>query len=261
MPRYLSLTMGLIGVAALLGACGAASSGSSGSNPPPTVAAFFDPSQRVERPTATRLPTATRRPTRTPDPLATPTPPRRQIVDLVIYDETLDPGWSVANSWGVTVELTSTAHVYTGAVAISVTTLEDYGAIFFTVLPDAQRAYPTSDVVGVSLWLSGGDGPLMPEDLAVSFVGSNEYPYWLRGDTSVQAAEQSPFSETRLSFLGFDRSLPPGAWKDAVVWIDRLLYEPDYTYVTGFYVKSDRDFRQTYYIDRVALLVQEPAAP
>jgi hypothetical protein len=258
MARHLGVIVGLTGIVALLAACSAAASPSSSHKEPPTVAAFFEPSRGTALPTATRLPSPTRRPTRTPDPVATPTPPPRHLVDLVIYDDALDPDWSVDNSWDVRVEMTSTNHVYTRTVAMAVTPLQDYGAVFFTVRMDARRSYSTADVLGVALWLSGGDGELMPDDLAVSFAGSNEFAYWLRGDTSVQSTDLKPFSETRLRYLGFDNALAPGGWKETVARIDKLLYEPHYDYLTGFYIKSDRDIRQTYYIDRVSLLVLQP---
>jgi len=116
-------------------------------------------------------------------------------------------------------------------------------------------------VLGVSFWLNSGDAPVRPDDLAVTVVGSDAFPFWIAGDDSVAinnpaANEELPtFSETRLSFLHVDRTLPPQTWIKIEVWLDELLYDPDYTYVTGFYVKNDASFFQTVYIDDVALLL------
>jgi hypothetical protein len=255
MMQHLRVMVGLICVTVLLVACGAASPAPSGGGEPPTVSAIFDSGQRATLPTATRFPTATRRPTRTPGPSAAKT---STITELVIYDDTLDPDWSVDNSWDVKVDLADTSHVYAGTVAAAVTPLQDYGAVLFAVKPEAQRAYPTTDVLGVSLWLNGGDGYLMPDDLTVTLIGSNDYPYWVKDDASVQRDDPRPFSETRLRYLGITQSVAPDKWVEAVVWIDKLTYDPNYNYVTSVYVKNDQGFRQTYYVDRVALLLSQP---
>ena len=47
----------------------------------------------------------------------------------------------------------------------------------------------------------------------------------------------------------------PDTWVELVVWLDDLPYDPDYTYVTGLYLKNDKVFQQTVYVDRVALLI------
>jgi len=253
MVRHFGVALALIVATALLAGCRAASPTPTGGEPP-TVSAIFSANQRTEQPTATRAPTATRRPTRTPDPSAA-APQRSQITERVIYDETLDQDWSTDASWGVKVDLADHSRAYSGTVAAAVTPLEDYGAFFLTLKADAKTSFPITDVVGVSLWLSGGDGYLMPDDLAVTVLGSNDYTYWVKGDTSVQASDPRPFSETRLRYLGITHSLAPGTWAEADVQLDQLAYDPDYRYVTGVYVKSDKDFRQTYYIDRVALLL------
>ena len=40
-----------------------------------------------------------------------------------------------------------------------------------------------------------------------------------------------------------------------IVNLDNLTYDPDYKYVTGFYIKNDAGFLQTVYIDDVNLLM------
>lgn len=252
--------VGLLAVAATLVACSRATPTptATSSNQPPTVSAIFDTSQSAARPTATP------RPTRTPAPAGADTSSARQksqIVDLVIYDETLDPGWSADDSWGVNLNLANTSYAYASATSASVTPLQEAGAFFLAVKEGVQRSYPITEVVGVSLWLNSGADYLTPQDLAVTVLGSNDYTYWVKDDTSVQTDEEHFFSESRLMYLGITRDVPPEKWVEAVVWLNKLPYEPDYRYVTGIYVKNDANFRRTYYVDRVALLVKQPVSP
>jgi len=258
--RHLRLVVGLIFVTLLLSGCSAASPAAPGRGEPPTVSALFDASQRAAPPTITRSPTATRRPTRTPGPPAAETgaaPAGRpsQITELVIFDETLAPDWSVDASWDVKLDLADRSHPYSGGVAAAVTPLKDYGALFFALKEDARVSFPVTNVIGVSLWLNSGDDYLTVDDLAVTIIGSNEYTYWVKDDTSVQLGDLGTFPETRLRYLGFTRPLAPESWAEAVVELTELRYDPDYRYVTGVYIKNDQGFRRTFYVDRVVLLM------
>jgi hypothetical protein len=261
MLRIFWRVVGLIIVTFVLGGCGVATPATPDRGESPTVSALFDARQRAAPPTVTRAPTATRRPTRTPGPPAAQTSRASQIAELVIYDETLAPDWSVDASWGIKLDLADSSHAYTGTVAAAVTPLEDYGALFFALKEGARASFPITNVIGVSLWINSGSGSLTPDDLAVTVIGSNDYTYWVKGDASVQLSDQRSFSETRLRYLGITRTLAPEKWAEVVVRLDKLLYDPKYTYVTGVYVKNDQGFRQTYYVDRVALLLLKPAAP
>lgn len=49
--------------------------------------------------------------------------------------------------------------------------------------------------------------------------------------------------------------IPADTWVNVVVWLNKLEFDPPYQYVTGFYLKSDVDFRSTYYLDQVALIM------
>lgn len=258
--RHLRLVVGLIFVTLLLSGCSAASPAAPGRGEPPTVSALFDARQRAAPPTITRSPTATRRPTRTPGPPAAETgaaPAGRpsQITELVIFDETLAPDWSVDASWDVKLDLADHSHAYSGAAAVAVTPLKDYGALFFALKEGARVSFPVTNVIGVSLWLNSGDDYLTVDDLAVTIIGSNDYTYWVKDDTSVQLGDLGTFPETRLRYLGFTRPLAPESWAEAVVELTELRYDPDYRYVTGVYIKNDQGFRRTFYVDRVVLLM------
>lgn len=264
-PRLAALpAVGLIVIAAALAGCGAASPASVRGEVP-TVSPLFDAQRPAASPTATRDPSAVR-PTPTTRPSATgtataPAAPSGRISELVIYDDVLASDWSADNSWDVKVDLADRTHVYSGSVAAAVTPLEDYGALFLALKPGAKSVYSTTDVLGVSVWINSGNDELSPEDLAVTVIGSNDYTYWVRGDASVQLDDLRFFSESRLMYLGITRVLAPERWVEAVVRLDQLPYEPDYRYVTGVYVKNDKGFRRTYYVDRVALLLVQSPVP
>ena len=53
------------------------------------------------------------------------------------------------------------------------------------------------------------------------------------------------------------RAIPPNNWVEVVVWLDDRIYDPDYTNVTGMYIKNDQGFLDTFYIDDIKLLVQQ----
>jgi hypothetical protein len=101
--------------------------------------------------------------------------------------------------------------------------------------------------------LSSGADYISNTDLAVTVLGSNEYPYWVDGDNSVQNEISPVFSETRLSFLDVNRSIPPDTWVQVDVPIHKLIYDPDYTYVVGFYIKNDEGFISEFFIDDIEL--------
>jgi hypothetical protein len=220
-------------------------------------------------------------PTNTPRPTPTPRPPpitvipsptgeqgtesregdaaaRPQFTLISIYTDTLAAGWSVTESWGVRLDLQDTTYVHGGRHAIAVTPEEDFGSLFFTVVPGSPRIYPYDRTLGVRFWLNSGAEPLYLDQLAVTVLGSNAYTHWQKDDDSVKIKEgESFFSETRLYYLGLNRSLPAETWVEIVVWLDDLPFDPDYTYITGLYIKSEAGFRRTFYVDDVALVVLE----
>jgi hypothetical protein len=177
-----------------------------------------------------------------------------------IFTDQLDANWSLEQSSGVSYQF-SDRYADTGRVALEVTPTRAWGQLFFTVSAGAQVAYRRDEVWGLSFRLYGGDGFIATEDLAVTVIGSNAYPYWVSNDTSVKlegrdtSAQTTLFSETRLYDLGLNRDIPPHTWVEIIVEIDALIYDPKYTYLTGFYIKNDDSFQRTFYVDNVRLLV------
>jgi hypothetical protein len=266
MARHVWPIVGFAILTALLVGCGVVASPSPDYEQPPTVSPFFAGGRPVASPVViTRAPTATRRPTSTPDASpagagAVQAAPGFQIIELVIYDETVAADWTAENSWGVALDLSDRSYAYSGSVAAAITPWDDYGAFFLTLQEGAESSFLITDVLGVSLWINSGEDILVPNDLAVAVVGSNNYPHWVSDDDSVPLDDRR-FSESRLSYLGINQTLTAERWFEVIVELDKLLYEPDYRYVTGVYVKNDEGVRQTFYVDRVVLLLVEPAAP
>lgn len=226
--------------------------------PTPSVAPLFND-------TPARPPTATAVST-TPIPevaVTNPTPqPSPTIEVIALYDEKLDPGWSLENSQAMHYNQVSTG-AQSGQLALAAQPTTKFGQLFFTVTKQAKRAYERKRVLGVRFWLSG-ERTIATSDLAITIVGSNQYTYWNPADTSVHInTEVTPdaplFSETRLYDLGFNRTIPPKTWVQVVVWLDNLIYDPEYAYVTGIYIKNDELFTDTFYLDHMELLLQAQA--
>lgn len=202
----------------------------------------------------TPYPTSSPYPTSTPQPAqATQAPPTFR--DVSLYKDQLDLNWSLSQSAGLTYDAQSTANVYTGTVSISVVPEQDFGILFFTVNENTAQPYLRNEVLGVRFRLNSGNDYLALEDMAVSILGSNVVPYWSQEDKSVESTVgEYPFSETKLYFLGFNDSIPPNTWVDVEVWLDNLVFDPDYVYLTGFYIKHSEGYRTNYFIDDVALI-------
>jgi hypothetical protein len=185
----------------------------------------------------------------------------RRLVEVPIYDEQLLPNWTLASSQAMNVDDQYVGFAENGSVSILAMPMQGASLLRFSVTPETSILYERDKIMAVSFQLSGGTSSVAPEDLAVAVLGSNDHPYWVAGDTSAQANgrvtnNESPlFSETRLYYLGFNRTIPATTWVEVVVWLEDLIYDPDYDYVTGFYIKNDESYQQPFYIDRVSLLV------
>jgi hypothetical protein len=212
----------------------------------PTIASVFS-----QRGTATPISTDTPAPT---EDFPTSKPTSTDYITLPVYADEFNQDWQMLQE-GMEVSQVDTSNTHQGMAALSVTPLKDYGKLFFGVKPETSHAYPRSAVVGISLWINGGNNSIATSDLAVAIVGSNQYPYWDPEDRSVYYDAESPFSETRLYYLGFNHSIPPNTWVEIEVLIDNLIYDPDYKYVTGFYLKNDIGFLTTFYVDDVKLIL------
>lgn len=219
----------------------------------PTVASIFAISPTVA---VSASPTATvtaERPTHIPH-TATPQP---TVYEVPVYMDSLSTGWTISNSQGMGMDLNNTAHVMSGTRAISFTPQIDYGWLYFTLEPSAPLTLPYDKVVGISLYINGGSYEIGPSDLSISIRGSNAYTYWVSSDDSVQLSGDISFSETRLYDLEITRAIPQDTWVEVIIYPAKLIYDPSYQYITGFYLKNDQDMRRTIYIDNVTLLLMK----
>ncbi len=234
--------------------------------PTPTIAPFFQSAMTAASIAAGAAPAQT---ASTPSIGTFPTPsaeiPTRiadQVAAIALFDDALNADWSAKQSSKTTYDLASTTVVHGGKNAIRVTPTEDFGQFFLTVRKGAVKIYPRDRILGISFWLNGGASSIATSDLAVTVIGSNQHTYWVADDTSVKVdrpvtVEVPLFAETRLYFLHINRSIPPNTWVEVILWLDDQIYDPDYANITGLYIKNDKGFLKTYYIDDLQLLVQK----
>ncbi|MEZ4714213.1 MAG: hypothetical protein R3A44_43930 [Caldilineaceae bacterium] len=190
--------------------------------------------------------------------------------EVYIFEDQLDSNWELAQSFGMKYDLQNTSHwfepldstnqVDSGAVSISISPEQDFGELYFTVRPDAAQSYPRGQVVGLSFWLNSGGNFLDTEALAITIVGSNNSPIWSTTDNPIQADGKGLYSETRLYHLELNRSIPPNTWAPVIVIFKELLFDPEFEYLTGFYIKNDEGYNDTFYIDNIATIWQTEAA-
>ncbi|MEJ2749945.1 MAG: hypothetical protein P8183_18855 [Anaerolineae bacterium] len=176
---------------------------------------------------------------------------------ISLYNDVLNRNWVLMDDPGMEVDLASMAYVHSGRTAIAMTPTADFSSLFFAVRPDTTVDYRREDVLGFRFWLNGGSSIIELEDLAVTVLGSNAYSHWVAGDNSVgESTSDAPlFSETRLYFLNLNRSIPANTWVEVELWLDDRQFDPDYRYVTGFYIKNDAGFYRTVYVDDISLIL------
>ncbi len=170
-----------------------------------------------------------------------------------VYGDEINENWTLRPDSNMIITATTTV-AHSGRSSLAVTPREDFSTLFFVVNADSGERYPRDELLGVSLWLNSGENRVELDDLALTVIGSNAYPYWVAADRSVSINERSFFSETRLYYLGLNGPIPPNTWVELQVWLDDLPYDPDYRYVTGIYLKNDEGFRGTVYLDDVNLI-------
>ncbi|MFO7682867.1 MAG: hypothetical protein R6X34_22740 [Chloroflexota bacterium] len=176
------------------------------------------------------------------------------LITKTVYDDALDVNWELLPEEGMDVDLESMAHVRNGRYAIAMTPLDTWQRLYFAVRQDAAVSFPANDVLAISFWLNGGSDYIELHDLAFTVVGSNDYPYWVEGDRSAYYDDEFPFSETALYHLDLNGSIPPNTWVQVEVYIHELIYDPDYRFITGFYLKNADDFFNTVYVDDINII-------
>ena len=232
-------------IAAGLVGCG----GETALPPPPTISTFF---------TGTAIPTI--RPTFTPDGFGLPTQTPRPTPDIsyrniVIFDDEVSDNWRL-DADRMDFEITNRV-VYSGSNAIRVSPEDDFAAFLVVVDEFTQIAYPKESIWGYSFYLSGGSGFLGHEDYALAAQGSNFYEYWLAFDESARVGEGPIFSESLLYYFQLNNAIPPNTWVQIEVALDDLIFDPPYSFFTGFYMKNDFGVSDTFYIDQIELILVE----
>jgi hypothetical protein len=177
-----------------------------------------------------------------------------ELVNMPIYTDMVNQNWIVQRSTGGEIDLASREESYEGSVSLSYTPAGGIGTLFFTVKQNSSEIYLSDNILGLSFWLNSGAGEIGTGEIAVTVLGSNSYPYWLADDNSVKSPFEPVFSETRLYHLGVNRTIPPHTWVKVELWLDERIYDPDYRYVTGFYIKNEASLQQTIYLDDIQLI-------
>jgi len=216
----------------------------------PTLASYFLDDVDPAQPKITATPAA--KPDK-PKSLEAPFP----SVEVVIFDEELHQNWIKVNDTGIS-NLVRSSVAHNGEKVLKVNFSEGFSKQIFAVQDGTTESYPRDLAQGVSFWLYSEEEHIANSDLSVTVLGSNVIPYWNPDDNSVKNSYKPIFSETRLYFLNFNRSIPPETWVEVVVWLNDLIYDPDYEYVTGMYILSDETFANTILIDEVKLIMKEP---
>jgi len=225
----------------------------------PTVASVFQVGETVES-SATAIATATPAVV-----MPTPTPLYRE---LYLYQDELAPGWSLARSENLQFDPIDTSRWFevmepqgaldAGAVSIKITPVErSWGTLYFTLEANGTTGYLRDEVQGFSFWINSGNNYLSNDALVATIVGSNEQRSWQADDTSA-LTEVGYFPEIPLYDLAVNDTIPPHTWVKVILSMDRLLFGPDYRYVTGLYLKTKSFQSSPFYIDNVALLLAPP---
>jgi hypothetical protein len=217
----------------------------------PTVASVF-----FEKETSTPHPTKTANPTLAPAPARTAAS-WDDVALIPVFVDALEPDWHLLENQGMVFDLENSEIVRSGTSAIKVSPQLDFSRLFFVLNPDSNNAYQRKHMVGLSMWINGGENWIGLSSLAFTITGSKIYPYWDEKDRSAYIDGKFPFSETRLYFMGFNSDIPPNTWVKVELFMEQLIFDPYYDYITGFYIKNDQGIYDTFYIDDVHLLMMD----
>jgi hypothetical protein len=211
--------------------------------------------------------TALPQPTRTPIP--TPIPTLRTQMTEVIYFDGLSADWDIQSTGAFTTGYT--AATASGSASIIFTPTLGARVLLFTIKESAERTYTHDDILGITFQMTSPDSNIGLEDVAVTIIGSNRYPYWVAGDDSVQnvASPNLPsrlkddpisnayadhFPESAIQYLHVARAIPQNSWVPVTNYLPERIFAPDYEYVTGFYIKVDEFFLKRILIDDVRII-------
>ena len=172
-----------------------------------------------------------------------------------IFDDTEAEGWRLTTD-RVSFEYTQ-VETFSGESGIRVIPEGEFASFYVVVDGQDDRTYNRDEVIGVRFQLNGGTQPIDPTDLTVAMQGSNDFTYWRDDDDSALTQQTAGFSETRLEFLGVTEEIPANTWVEIEIILDDLIFDPEYEYFTGFYIKNDPKFISPFYIDQIELITGE----
>ena len=222
-------------------------------------------------PTPTLTPTPI--PTFTPTPFPSPTP--TFVPPLVVFDDAIHPDWTLEIST-MPHETRNTTAVFQGVYAIEARPEIGGRVLLFTKTSGPPLRY--DDVDGIAFRIYSGELGLAIDELAMTVIGSNAEPKWSLGDTSVRnssnpnpdwIAEDDPisnlyaqtYSESLIAFMGIVRDIPPNTWVWVTNWLDDREFDPEYEYITGFYLKTETTVEHALGIDAVEILPYRDLTP
>lgn len=201
------------------------------------------------------LPTVRPLATSSAQTVSVPAVTESDLIVETIYDDALNANWIAGNVSGMQYDLESETAVFNGTNAIALSPTADFGAFVLAVGEESDTIYYRDQVMGFKFQLYTGEKTFDPGSLAVSINGSNDYIYHVPEDDSVLGVGTGPiFPETRLYFLDYERDLPPDTWVDLEIWLDDLLYDPEYDFVTALYIRNDEGFYDSFAIDKVEII-------
>jgi hypothetical protein len=212
----------------------------------PTVSSHFQAYQPEKKPTSTPHPTPT---------FAEVKVTQLPVQQVTIYSDWIKPGWQIFSpDEAVKIDTRARGSVIQGSYAIAVTPSRNGGSVYIVSGPSNGDFYLRRSVYGFSLQLFSGSQGLELNDLAFSAIGSDGYSYYREDDLTVLS--RADYEETTLNYLGFNNSIPPRTWVEVVIWLDEMLYDPDYHFVTGLYITPRKGMSHTFVIDDINLLVR-----
>lgn len=228
----------------------------------------------AESSNGTQTPIPTQRPSATPSPIPTQAPTPTELPPIILFDDTLHPDWELVNS-NMPHDTRHNGEAFTGTYSLQLSPSRGRQVMLLTVRQDAGTVYRRDDFLGITFRLYSGDNFVGIDDLAVAVIGSNEVPYWVPNDPtatnldpdfepddpSIVSVYDYAFSPTRLQFLGITNDVPPETWVWATNWLDDRVFDIEYEFITGFYIKNDDGFTQDVLIDDIRLVLAPLATP
>ncbi len=182
-------------------------------------------------------------------------PPYTGTYSVTLYNDHLDPNWGIKTSPGMRYRLQDRTIAIDGNFALSIIPQEDFSSLYFQVRPDTIQQYLRNQVVGVSFWLYSEE-PIATNDLGIAISGSDDFPYWVANDGSVDLTEYDPiFDDDEIYFLKLNRAVEPETWTRVEILLDDVDYDTNYQYITGIHLRNNADFNKTMFIDQLELML------